>query len=207
MAADQLLRQADQAMYQAKVAGKNRYHVFDPAQDSSIRGHHESLERIRLALERNELVLHYQPKVNMRSGQVVGVEALLRWMHPEKGLQLPATFLPLIEDHMLAVWVGEWVIRTALRQLETWSGTGFRTAVSVNISARQLQQPDFVDRLRSILADFPTVPPSSLSLEILESSAVKDIDQVSRVIDACHALEVTFALDDFVTGYSSITYL
>ena len=205
--ADQLLRQADQAMYQAKLAGKNRFHVFDARQDSTIRSQHESIERIRQALEQNELVLHYQPKVDMGSGQVVGAEALLRWQHPERGLQLPATFLPLIEEHPLAVAIGEWVIRTALRQLETWSGTGFRTAVSVNISARQLQQPDFADRLRAILGEFAGLPPSSLELEILETSAFKDIDQVSRVIDACCALGVTFAIDDFGTGYSSLTYL
>ena len=205
--ADQLLRQADQAMYQAKVAGKNRYHFFDAEQDSSIRGRHESVDRIRLALERHEFVLYYQPKVNMRSGQIIGAEALIRWQHPEKGLLAPAVFLPVIEDHALAVSVGEWVIDTALTQLEIWQAAGLDLGVSVNIGARQLQQSDFVDRLKIILAKHPQVNPTSLELEVLETSALKDIAQVSEVIEACAQIGVTFALDDFGTGYSSLTYL
>ena len=112
--ADQLLRQADQAMYQAKLAGKNRYHLFDAEQDRSLRGHHESLERIRLALSAGEFMLYYQPKVNMRTGAVIGVEALIRWQHPQQGLLSPAAFLPVIEDHPLAIELGEWVIANAL---------------------------------------------------------------------------------------------
>ena len=205
--ADQLLRQADQAMYQAKLAGKNRYHVFDAEQDSSMRGHHESLEHIRLALERGEFVLHYQPKVNMRTGQVIGAEALIRWQHPINGLLPPATFLPVIEDHPLAITVGEWVIATALDQLEQWSVVGLNIPVSVNIGARQLQHADFVDHLRAALAAHPHVDPGQLELEILETSALKDIAQVSQVIAQCDKLGVNFALDDFGTGYSSLTYL
>jgi EAL domain-containing protein (putative c-di-GMP-specific phosphodiesterase class I) len=205
--ADQLLRQADQAMYQAKLAGKNRYHVFDAALDSSIRGHHESVERIRLALEMHEFVLYFQPKVNMRSGQIIGVEALIRWQHSGKGLLAPALFLPVIEDHALAVSIGEWVIDTALTQIELWRAAGLDMKVSVNIGARQLQQSDFVDRLKSILAKHPDLDPASLELEVLETSALKDIAQVSQVIEDCAQIGVTFALDDFGTGYSSLTYL
>ena len=205
--ADQLLRQADQAMYHAKLAGKNRFHIFDTAQDSSLRVHHESLERIRLALEQGEFVLHYQPKVNMRSGEVIGAEALIRWQHPEKGLLAPATFLPIIEDHTLAVEVGEWVIDTALTQIDTWHSTGLNMPVSVNIGARQLQQGDFVARLQAILAKHPQVNPSNLELEVLETSALADMEQVSQVIEDCARIGVNFALDDFGTGYSSLTYL
>ena len=205
--ADQLLRQADQAMYQAKLSGKNRYHFFDATQDSSIRGHHESVERIRLALEMHEFVLHFQPKVNMRSGQIIGAEALIRWQHPEKGLLAPAVFLPVIEDHAFAVSIGEWVIDTALTQIEIWQAAGLDIAVSVNIGARQLQQSDFVDRLKFILAKHPQVKPTSLELEVLETSALEDIAQVSQVIEACAQIGVKFALDDFGTGYSSLTYL
>ncbi len=205
--ADQLLRQADQAMYQAKVAGKNRYHVFDAAQDSSLRVHHESLERIRVALVQREFVLHYQPKVNMHSGQVIGAEALIRWQHPEKGLLAPNTFLPVIEDHPLAVDVGEWVIDTALTQIERWRVAGLDLPVSVNIGARQLQQGDFVHRLKTILARHPQVNPKSLELEVLETSALADMEQVSQVIEDCAKIGVKFALDDFGTGYSSLTYL
>jgi EAL domain-containing protein (putative c-di-GMP-specific phosphodiesterase class I) len=194
-------------MYQAKLAGKNRYHIFDPTHDSTIRAHHEGLERVRLALSRHEFVLHYQPKVNMRSGQVVGAEALIRWQHPEKGLLAPNTFLPAIEYHALAVKVGEWVIDTALTQIEVWRTSGIDLPVSVNIGALQLQQVDFVQRLQAILARHPQVDPSSLELEVLETSALSDIEQVSQVIEDCAQIGVKFALDDFGTGYSSLTYL
>ena len=158
--ADQLLRQADQAMYQAKLAGKNRYQIFDATLDSHRRVHYESLEGTRLALARQELVLHYQPKVNMRSGQVIGVEALIRWQHPQHGLLAPAAFLPVIDDHPLAVAVGEWVIDTALTQMEVWQAAGMDLPVSVNVGSRQLQQSDFVERLVAILAAHPQVNPA-----------------------------------------------
>jgi EAL domain-containing protein (putative c-di-GMP-specific phosphodiesterase class I) len=204
---DQLLRQADQAMYQAKLAGKNRYHIFDAAHDSSLRIHHETLEGIRVALARGELVLHYQPKVNMRAGKVIGVEALIRWQHPEKGLLAPAMFLPVIEDNPIAVDVGEWVIDKALTQIEAWHAMGLDLTVSVNIGARQLQQGNFVERLETILAKHPKVNPIWLELEVLETSALADMAQVSQVIEDCHQMGVRFALDDFGTGYSSLTYL
>jgi len=207
MDADQLLRQADQAMYQAKVAGKNRYQLFDAEQDSSIRSHHESLERIRLALSLGEFVLYYQPKVNMRSGKIMGAEALIRWQHPEKGLLAPALFLPTIEDHPLAVTVGEWVIDSALSQIELWHAAGLDLPVSVNIGARQLQQSDFVQRLQALLAAHPQVNPKWLELEVLETSALGDMVQVSQVIEDCAQIGVMFAMDDFGTGYSSLTYL
>jgi diguanylate cyclase (GGDEF)-like protein/PAS domain S-box-containing protein len=205
--ADQMLRQADQTMYQAKLAGKNRYHIFDAAHDSSLRVHHEGVERIRQGLANQEFVLHYQPKVNMRSGKVIGAEALIRWQHPRDGLLVPADFLPMIEEHPLAVTLGEWVIDTALAQVAQWHLAGFDLPVSVNVGARQIQQSDFVDRLCAILARHPTVKPSKLELEILETSALEDIARVSQVIEDCAQMGVMFALDDFGTGYSSLTYL
>jgi diguanylate cyclase (GGDEF)-like protein len=205
--ADQLLRQADQAMYQAKVAGKNRYHVFDTQRDSDIRGHFESLERVRLALGQREFVLHYQPKVNMRQGALTGVEALIRWQHPERGLMPPMAFLPAIEDHQLSIDVGEWVIEAALQQHQRWCAMGLDIPVSVNVGALQLQQPDFVLRLQDILRRHPQVQPSKLQFEILETSAVQDMQQVTATIAACKLLGIDFALDDFGTGYSSLTYL
>ncbi len=205
--ADQLLRQADQAMYQAKLAGKNRFHVFDPEQDRGLRGRHESLQRMRAALQRHEFVLHYQPKVNLRTGSVVGVEALLRWQHPEQGLLLPQEFLPLIEDHSLAVELGDWVIENALAQVDRWRANGLAMSVSVNVGARQLQQPGFVDRLQRQLEAHPQLRPGDLELEVLETSALEDLDKVAGIIEACGQINVGFALDDFGTGYSSLTYL
>ena len=204
---DQLLRQSDQAMYQAKLAGKNCYHFFDAAHDRSVRGHHESLDHIRHALSEREFVLHYQPKVNMRTGTVIGAEALIRWQHPVRELLPPAVFLPVIENHPLAIELGEWVIDSALAQIENWHAVGLDMPVSVNIGARQLQQPDFVERLRVLLAAHPEVNPGDLALEVLETSALEDLAQASQVIEGCREIGVMFSLDDFGTGYSSLTYL
>jgi diguanylate cyclase (GGDEF)-like protein/PAS domain S-box-containing protein len=205
--ADQLLRQADQAMYQAKLAGKNRYHVFDAEQDRSVRGHHESLDHIRRALADGEFVLYYQPQVNMRSGAIIGAEALIRWQHPERGLLPPAVFLPVIEDHPLAVDVGEWVFEAALTQMEHWHAAGLNIPVSVNVGARQLQHPDFVERLREILAAHPRLKPGDMEIEVLETSALEDLARISEIMGSCREIGVSFALDDFGTGYSSLTYL
>jgi len=205
--ADQLLRQADQAMYQVKLSGKNRYYLFDADLDRDVRSHHESLEDFRRGLSQKEFLLHYQPKVNMRSGEVIGAEALVRWQHPERGLLMPALFLPIIEKHVIEIELGEWVVDTALTQIDTWRGLGLELPVSVNISALHLQQPDFVTRLQKLLAAHPAVKPGQLQLEVLETSALEDIHHVSQVINACVGMGVSFALDDFGTGYSSLTYL
>jgi diguanylate cyclase (GGDEF)-like protein/PAS domain S-box-containing protein len=205
--ADHLLRQADQAMYQAKLSGKNKFHVFDAEKDRTARGHHASLERVRMALQNQEFVLHYQPKVNMKTRSVVGVEALIRWQHPEQGLLAPGMFLPLIENHRLSVEVGEWVIQQALLQLSQWQAQGLQIPISVNLSAMQIQQDDFIVRLQASLQTFPGLQSNSLQMEILETSALEDMEQVAKLVLQCKALGVDFALDDFGTGYSSLTYL
>jgi EAL domain-containing protein (putative c-di-GMP-specific phosphodiesterase class I) len=143
----------------------------------------------------------------MRTGQLIGAEALIRWQHPERGLLAPGLFLPLIEDHLLAVQLGEWVIDAALNQMDLWRSQGLQVKVSVNIGARQLQQANFVERLTAILAAHPRMTASALELEILETSALQDVAQVSQVINTCVNLGFSFALDDFGTGYSSLTYL
>ena len=205
--ADQLLRHADHAMYLAKQAGKNCIHLFDVAQDIAVKAEREELGDIQRALDNNEFILFYQPKVNMRTGQVIGVEALIRWQHTERGLLPPAAFLSVIEDHPLSTKVGEWVLSTALNQMECWRLAGLDMPISVNISAFQLQQPDFTQRLEILLSQFPNTKPHNLELEILETSALEDIAEVSIVIDVCKELGIDFALDDFGTGYSSLAYL
>jgi diguanylate cyclase (GGDEF)-like protein/PAS domain S-box-containing protein len=205
--ADQLLRQADQAMYQAKVAGKNRFHVFDAVRDRTTRDYHENLERIQAAMDAREFVLYFQPQVNMRSGQVRGVEALIRWNHPARGIVSPGEFLPMTEGHAIGVAIGKWVIETALVQLETWRAQGLDFAVSVNVGSLHLQEPDFFEALMAAFAHHPTVPHDRLEIEILESTALGDIAHTSQVIVACRAEGVRFALDDFGTGYSSLAYL
>ena len=205
--ADQLLRQADLAMYQAKLTGKNRFHLFDIAYDRQLRGQHRSLARIGRALSAQEFELHYQPKVNMRSGVVVGAEALIRWQHPSDGLIGPALFLPVIERHALAIELGEWVIDTALCQIEAWQRAGLHVPISVNIGAHHLQSLIFMDRLRDLLAAHPEVSPSMLELEVLETSALENTRHVARIVESCAELGVSFALDDFGTGYCSLAYL
>ncbi|MEZ5637867.1 MAG: EAL domain-containing protein [Burkholderiaceae bacterium] len=205
--ADVLLRHADQAMYLAKQSGKNRYHLFDIANDVALQDRRDALNRIGEALEREEFVLFYQPKVHMRTGEVIGAEALIRWQHPQRGLLPPGAFLPSIEDHPISVALGEWVIRTSLSQMSAWQAQGLQLDVSVNIGARQLQQADFPTRLGDILAAQPDVAPHRLQLEILETSALSDMAKVTAVMRACHALGPSFALDDFGTGYASLAYL
>ncbi|MEY4593515.1 MAG: hypothetical protein RIR18_2410 [Pseudomonadota bacterium] len=204
--ADTLLRHADQAMYQAKQAGRNRYHMFDLETDRRTQTRRVELQRIAEGLENNEFILYYQPKVNMREGRVLGAEALIRWQHPEQGLLAPAVFLPLIEGTEMDILIGQWVMRTAVTQLETWHRQGLETTVSINISGPHLQTPDFVDYLVEVLAQHPDVPPGCLELEVLETAALEDIAKVAGVFDACRKLGVNFALDDFGTGYSSLTY-
>ena len=205
--AEQLLRHADHAMYQAKQAGKNRMAVFDVAQDAAQANLREVHQEIRSALERSEFALYYQPKVNLRTGEVVGAEALIRWQHPTRGLLAPGLFLPAIDDHVLSTFVGEWVIATALAQMSRWHAEGLMIKVSVNVGAYQLLDGSFAQRLEQLLRAQPDVPPEFLELEILESSALADMAQISHLMRHCQALGVRFALDDFGTGFSSLTYM
>jgi diguanylate cyclase (GGDEF)-like protein/PAS domain S-box-containing protein len=205
--ADLLMRHADQAMYVAKQAGKNRYHLFDTVQDNAIKTQEQSINDIRLALHKSEFVLHYQPKVNMHTGEVIGVEALVRWQHPVRGLIPPLDFLPVIEGHAVSLELGEWVINTALDQISRWGKLGVHLPISVNISAYQLQQNNFTTRLATFLSVHADVTPHFLELEIVETSLLSNISRVSTIMNACHDLGVNFALDDFGTGYSSLTYL
>ncbi len=205
--ADTLLRHADQAMYVAKQSGRNRYHLFDVSLDKEVKATHQTVERLRQALAKGELCLYYQPKVNMRTGAVIGFEALLRWQHPVKGLVSPAEFLPLVEQTDLIVDIGEWVIDQAMAQMHRWQQDGFCWSVSVNIAARHFQRSDFVERLKQLLHRHAAVAPNMLDLEIVESVAIENIQRVSQCLDACQELGVQFSLDDFGTGYSSLSYL
>jgi len=205
--AEQLLRHADQAMYTAKQEGKNRYHLFNMAESMALKHHHNRLSRIREALKNDEFILYYQPKVNMKTGELIGVEALIRWQHPKKGLLSPIEFLPMIEGHELSINIGEWVIDTALEQINAWQQIGLNLTISVNIDALQLQQDCFVQRLSQLLAAHPEVPANALALEVLETSELADIEEVSKIMHDCIKLGVSFALDDFGTGYCSLTYL
>ncbi len=205
--ADQLIRHSDRAMYDAKRAGKNCYHLFDIAQDNAVKLQLENINDIRLAIEKRELLLHYQPKVNMQTGEVIGVEALIRWQHPVRGLIPSLEFLPVTEGHEIGLEIGEWVLNNALEQIKHWQKMGITVPVSVNISAYQLQQADFVTRLQTLLTAHPQVKSNCLELEVLETSELSNISRVSDTMTACHKLGLRFALDDFGTGYSSLNHL
>ncbi|MBB1075147.1 bacteriohemerythrin [Rhodoferax sp. 4810] len=207
MDAEQLLRQADQAMYLAKQAGKNRYHAFDPVTDETTRERLTRIDEVRQALDNNEMVLHYQPKVRLKTGEVIGFEALIRWQHPQRGLLPPHAFIGLLEQHPMAITLGDWVITTALAQLAQWQTQGLETSVSVNIDAMQLLDPDFADRLQTQLSAQPSVAPNQLELEILETGALGNMAHVSALIAQLQNMGLECSLDDFGTGYSSLTFL
>ena len=204
---DTLLRHADQAMYQAKQSGRNRFHLFDASMDLQVHEHHLQLTRLVLALMQKEFCLYYQPKVNLKSGNIIGMEALLRWRHPEQGLREPLDFLHLAEDSNLIVDIGNWVLDEAMSQISKWHEAGFDWRVSVNIAARQLQRHDFVSNIQALLARHPGAPAYRLELEILESTALEDMDHVRSIILACQEMGITISLDDFGSGYSSLAYL
>jgi len=205
---DTLLRHADQAMYQAKLAGKNRYQLYNQEEDQRTIQKHLQLKEMESALANNQFQLYYQPKVNMVTGTAFGAEALIRWIHPEKGLIPPLDFLPLIEGTELELKIGDWVISNALAQLKEWNQQGIQLEVSVNISSYHLLSDAFFANLEAALAQQPSIDPQCLQLEILESSALGDLNAITAVIEACsRALGVKIALDDFGTGYSSLTHL
>jgi len=204
---DTLLRHADQAMYNAKLQGKNQYSLFDDQQSREYSKESQLLNEIKFALINKEFVLHYQPKVNLQTRKVIGVEALIRWEHPERGLLSPADFLPVIENTHWMIKVSDCVIDTALKQLSEWHQADIKITVSVNVAPCDLTQGDFVEKLRSHLDNYPDLKPKYLELEILETTALNDIDNVCNIMQSCIELGVSFSLDDFGTGYSSLTYL
>lgn len=205
---DTLIRHADIAMYQAKLSGRNRYHLFDATEEQKIIKHHIQIKEIESALSRNEFSLYYQPKLNFQSGEIYGVEALIRWIHPDKGLIPPLDFLPYIEGTELENKIGNWVIDEALKQLEQWRLQDIHLQISINISSPHLQWHGFFNHVDNALSIYPQVISSNLQLEILESSVISDIHSVSHIIEKLkHHLGVGIALDDFGTGYSSLTHL
>lgn len=203
---DTLLRHADHAMYGAKQRGRNGYQFFDATTAPSGNGRENQAARIARALEDDEFCLLYQPIVNMREGGVAGMEALVRWHHPERGLLLPGTFLPVIEGSELIKQLDRWVLQQAITDLSGWLEQGLPPRLHVNLSAHSLLADDFVDALRALLDGSPAVTGDRISLEIMETAALEDLEAVTDVIRHCKELGLQFALDDFGTGYSSLTY-
>jgi EAL domain-containing protein (putative c-di-GMP-specific phosphodiesterase class I) len=202
-----LLKNADAAMYMAKSEGRNRYHFY--SKELTTRAC-ESLAletNLYRALEREELLLHYQPLVSLQSGNIVGVEALVRWQHPEIGMVSPTKFIPLAEENGLIETIGNWVLHTACKQARAWQNDGLTPfRIAVNISERQLRQPDIVNEVRDILEE-TGLDPCYLELELTENSVMEHAEQALMTLNALRELGITIAIDDFGTGYSSLSYL
>ncbi|RQO83614.1 EAL domain-containing protein [Acidovorax sp. FJL06] len=205
--ADTLLRHADQAMYAAKQAGRNRFHQFDAAQERAVQLRRAQGRHLRDALADAQFTLYLQPKVDMRSGTVVGAEVLSRWQHPERGLVPPGEFLPLLQGTELEISFGEWVADAALTVLEQLQDRGLPMPLSINIAAQHLQQPGFASWMAQCLARHPKVPTHLVEIEITESAALYDLAAAATTLTELRAMGVAVSLDDFGTGYSSLTYL
>ena len=207
--AEHLLRDADAAMYLAKERGRGRVEVFDGALREQVMARLEVENDLRLAIERGELVTHFQPKVRIDTGTIVGVEALVRWQHPERGLVPPNDFIALAEETGLIFALGEWVLRDACAQAARWSGLtpdGEPLTVSVNLSRRQLEQPDLVEVVERALAD-TGLEPVRLCLEITESAVMRDLDTSISTLRRLKELGLRLAIDDFGVGFSSLSQL
>jgi diguanylate cyclase (GGDEF)-like protein len=206
---EDLLRDADLAMYRAKALGKNRYELFDPVLGERAQARISMAIDLRHALERDELVAFYQPKINLPTRSIIGFEALLRWRHPKLGLVAPTEFIPIAEETGLIIPIGEWVLNQACRQLMAWHAkypSAPPLSMNVNLSVKQLSDPDLVGRVARILAE-TGIPPKTLKLELTESSLMTDILSARDVLAALQALHVGLKLDDFGTGYSSLSHL
>jgi diguanylate cyclase (GGDEF)-like protein len=205
LSCDDVLRRADQTMYQAKRSGTNRILFFDPEEESLRHAKHDLLLAAEKGIARKEFILHYQPKVNLMDHQLIGVEALIRWNHPTLGLLYPGHFSEVLEHPHIGILIGEWVLAEALKQHKIW--TRNHLCMSVNISPAHLLSEGFVENLRELLISTNNIKPKTLELEILESTTIGNVDQAVDVLNGCRNLGVSIALDDFGTGYASLSYL
>lgn len=205
--AETLIKNADAAMYCAKENGRNKYKFFEPAMNVRAVQRYSIETSLRQALERQEFVLQYQPKINLNSGMIVGVEALIRWQHPEQGLVLPDRFIHIAEDSGLILQIGRWVLREACIQVQAWKQAGLPPiSVAVNTSALEFYADDFLNNIRATLHE-TGLKPECLELELTESVLMRDAAFTDSVLDALAKLGVKLAIDDFGTGYSSLSYL
>jgi diguanylate cyclase (GGDEF)-like protein len=206
-AEDDLLQAAEVAMYRAKQSGRNRYQFYRTEMNERNRELLHLESQLRLALERNEFVVYYQPKIDLRTGEVTGAEALLRWHHPEMGIISPADFIPLAEDTGLIVSIGEWVLRSVCAQNLEWNRMlPASLRVAVNLSARQFMEPDLLEQLDRALRDIG-IRSEEVELEITESVAMRSVEESIATMGAMRLRGLNLAIDDFGTGYSSLSYL
>jgi diguanylate cyclase (GGDEF)-like protein len=204
---EDLLQQAETAMYRAKSRGKARHEMFNPDVQKGSNGLIRLESALWRALERQDFRVYYQPIVSLETGKIIGAEALVRWQHPDRGLLPPSDFIFLAEETGLIVPINEWVLRTACIQRKQWQTPGHpQLHVAVNFTARQFQQPDLPESIRKVLIETDT-PPQALELEITESTAIKNINSSARMLNELRSMGLQISIDDFGTGYSSMSYL
>ena len=202
-----LIRNADAALYHAKKSGGNVHSYYLPKMNEAAVERLMTKSKLKRAFERNELLVHYQPKYNLATGEVAGAEALIRWELPERGLILPSDFIPLAEETNLIIEIGEWVLDKVCEDFRYWQrSVSSPGRVSVNISLKQLRQRNFTNRISSILRSYE-VSPTSLELEITETTLMENPERTVKLLDQLYALGLHLAIDDFGTGYSSLSAL
>ncbi|NLZ48022.1 MAG: bifunctional diguanylate cyclase/phosphodiesterase [Clostridiales bacterium] len=207
--AEQYLKYADIAMYEAKLQGKDRYVIFDENIQKKIMKNLKLENDLKHALERNELILYYQPIVSLKTDKIIGFEALVRWNHPELGIISPTDFIPIAEETGLIIPIGKWILQEACKQVSLWQKNYKNTKslfVNVNMSAMQLNQSDIVEQIAEVLRE-TKVSPNNLSIEITESSLITDVIKSQTVLEQMRNLGINIQIDDFGTGYSSLSYL
>ena len=202
-----LIRNADAALYSAKKAGGNIFSVYLPEMNEAAVDHLMTKSRLKRAFERDELLVHYQPKFNVRTGEIYGAEALVRWQRPDRGMILPSDFIPIAEESNLIIEIGEWVLDKVCEDFRLWQrSVSSPGRISVNLSLKQLRQPNFINRIDAILRGHE-VSPTSLELEITETTLMENPERTIKLLDQLYALGLHLAIDDFGTGYSSLSAL
>ena len=205
--AETLLKNADSAMYHAKEAGRNQYQFYNPAMNASALRKLSLENNLRRALERDELVLHFQPLVDADTERIFGAEALVRWKHPDLGMVPPGDFIPLAEETGLILPIGEWILRRACEEARTWQSAGYPTLkISVNLSARQFREQRLIDMVRKALSE-AVLDPRTVELEITESVLMRNVEEAIGTLRGLRSMGLRISLDDFGTGYSSLSYL
>lgn len=204
---DTLLRHADHAMYHAKTHGGKQHHLFDSKLAQLSQSEEQLKQDVLAGLKNKQFVIYYQPQIDLRSGDVIGMEALIRWQHPTRGFLSPNEFLPIVENTHLITAIGEWIILNTIKQINLWQKKGLDFHVGINIAAYHITDKNFGGFLTEAFDKYPNVQGSKVNLEITESAAINDIDKATHIIKQCKKLGVTFSLDDFGVGYSSLIYL
>ncbi|MFT7227729.1 MAG: diguanylate cyclase (GGDEF)-like protein/PAS domain S-box-containing protein [Methylophilaceae bacterium] len=204
---DTLLRHADHAMYHAKTHGGKQHHLFDLSLAQLSQDEQRLKQDVVEGLKNNQFLIHYQPQIDLKSGNVIGMEALIRWEHPTRGFLNPNDFLPVIGNTNLIIDIGEWVILNTLSQLEQWLELDLNFHVGVNIAAHHITNKSFSSFLKKTLKKHPNIAGNKINIEITESAAISDFARVTKIIEVCKKLGVTFSLDDFGVGYGSLLYL